>query len=89
MAVRAPPVERDSHADRPALFLNPAGDTDFATTAAALLDDGERSSLSFQRSLRVRFPDTVVHERDLSGESLEVWYVFRHGHWVGSSNAMG
>jgi hypothetical protein len=78
-------VESLPTAERPSLLLNPAHDTDFA----ALLDGGERSSAAFQHGLRARFPDAVVHERDLSGESHEVWYVFRHGHWVGRRPTRG
>ena len=32
--------------------------------------------------LRQTFPHAVVRSRGLSGESVEVWYVYRDGVWV-------
>ena len=32
--------------------------------------------------LAVDYPAVTVHRRELSGEPLEVWYVYRDGHWL-------
>ena len=38
--------------------------------------------LALQAALRRHYPRVAVHPRDLTGEPLTVWYVYREGHWV-------
>jgi hypothetical protein len=67
---------------RPALVLNPRSDDTFVNDAHALIGDGVESPDAMERALRARYPDAVVHERVLSGESSATWYVYREGSWV-------
>jgi len=38
-----------------------------------------------QRRLRDRFPRAIVRPRELAGERLEIWYVYRDGRWIRSA----
>jgi hypothetical protein len=38
-----------------------------------------------QALLRTRYPNAAVHARELAGERILVWYVYRDGHWIRSS----
>lgn len=67
---------------RPVVVRNPSKDSDFAAAIDDLLADGVKDSAGFQERLRVRFPRVLVRPRDLSGERVVVWYVYREGHWV-------
>jgi hypothetical protein len=65
----------------PTLFINPRTDAEFVElvmveTAAAGSPDELRSRLS------TTYPDVIVRERALEGESSVVWYVYRDGRWV-------
>ena len=51
--------------------------------AERMLGEAE-SAGALQAALRVRYPDAVVRARELSGEFLEIWYVYRDGHWTRS-----
>ncbi len=65
------------------LFLNPASDATFRVfveRALGVHDDPSR----LQQRLRERYPRAVVRSRDLSGETVVVWYVYRDGFWVSS-----
>jgi hypothetical protein len=35
-----------------------------------------------QAHLRARYPEAVVHARELAGERILVWYVYRDGRWT-------
>ena len=70
---------------RPTLVLNPPGDEDFATFAIRSLNGGAIDPAELQRRLRARFPDSIVRPRGLSGERVEIWYVYRDGRWVNSA----
>jgi hypothetical protein len=63
------------------LIVNPASDRvfrEFAEVSLRPKDDPQ----ALQRRLRERYPKAVVRARDLSGEPLDVWYVYREGRWV-------
>ncbi|MBI2776240.1 MAG: hypothetical protein HYX57_03080 [Chloroflexi bacterium] len=63
--------------------MNPATDRAFVAFAERML--GESGSAgTLQAALRVRYPDAVVRARELSGELVEIWYVYRDGHWTRS-----
>ena len=70
---------------RPTLILNPLGDEDFAAFAKAALNGGVIDPTELQRRLRLRFPQSIVRPRELSGERMEVWYVYRDGRWIRSA----
>jgi hypothetical protein len=62
-------------------LTNPSGDADFV----ALVDreaSGAADAGDLQRRLRRTHPDAVVHARGLSGEAIDVWYVYRDGSWT-------
>lgn len=73
---------------RPILILNPRSDSEFVAIANALVHDGVTTAERFQERLRERFSRAVVHERELSGESLVVWYVYRDGRWRRNGDGM-
>jgi hypothetical protein len=70
---------------KPTLVANPAADEVFAGFAQLLVDHGARSVEELERRLRTSYPQAVVHARELAGEGILIWYVYRDGHWVGSS----
>jgi hypothetical protein len=51
--------------------------------AERYLLSGGQSPEELQAILRTRYPDAVVRQRGLAGERLDVWYVYRDGHWTG------
>ena len=61
--------------------VNPPDDAHFVelvdTSAAIAGAPDELEAL-----LRQTFPHAVVRSRGLSGEAVEVWYVYRDGVWV-------
>lgn len=67
--------------DRPTLVLNPPDDRDFEAFVTGLSRDEHRSE-RLEQGLRTRYPRAIVRPRDLAGERLQVWYVYRDGHWV-------
>ncbi|HEX8939773.1 MAG TPA: hypothetical protein VF763_06380 [Candidatus Limnocylindrales bacterium] len=68
--------------DGPTLILNPPSDAEFARWAKRLALQKGMSPADLQALLRYRYPAAVVRRRELSGETGEVWYVYRDGHWV-------
>ena len=69
---------------QPTLVTNPTDDIEFANAAAVAVRDATTIE-QFQASLRARYPNVLARARALSGESL-VWYVYRDGHWIRSSD---
>ena len=65
---------------RPTLLTNPAGDQRLARFAAELTTQASTTE-QLEGLLRRRYPEVVVHRRELSGED-ETWYVYREGRWV-------
>jgi hypothetical protein len=67
-------------------LVNPREDTAFV----ALVDDEAMTAADpedLQRRLRRTHPDAVVRARGLSGEAVDVWYVYRDGGWTAASRA--
>lgn len=67
---------------RPVVVRNPSKDNDFTELIDALLAERVLDMDRFQERLRERYPRALVRPRDLSGERVAVWYVYREGHWV-------
>lgn len=73
---------------RPTIIANPPGDADFRALIDRFLLAGGRAPRDLEENLRTRYPQAVVRQRELAGENLEVWYVYRDGHWIrGEANA--
>jgi hypothetical protein len=68
--------------ERPTLVLNPPDDDAFTSLAEGLVEGGQRNPIRFQDDLRVNYPSAIVRRRELAGESVDIWYVYRDGHWV-------
>ena len=64
------------------IVRNPASDAAFERAIAALVDEGIRDPDVFQARLAERYPLVLVRPRELDGESLGTWYVYRDGHWI-------
>jgi hypothetical protein len=64
------------------LVLNPRDDARFVALAEGMVADGAESPFELQARLRQDYPDAVVRARDLDGEALSIWYVYRDGHWT-------
>ncbi len=68
---------------RPMLMINPPSDAGFVDAANDAVDrSGTPETLA--DALRPEYPSVSVRARDLSDETIVVWYVYRDGHWVGS-----
>ena len=67
---------------RPTLILNPADDEAFRRSAEHTVEDGTATPSVLQASLRRRWPSALVRPRELAGERLAIWYVYREGHWI-------
>jgi len=61
--------------------VNPRDDTDFVALVDELAADVDTPTELEQR-LQGTYPDAVVRPRGLSGENVEVWYVYRDGSWT-------
>lgn len=70
---------------RPTLVTNPVTDRGFSAFAEEQLDAGFSTVAEFQGRLRVRYPDAVVHARELAGEPRAIWYVYRDGRWTNAT----
>lgn len=66
---------------RPTLIVNPIGDREFIAFANYQLE-GASTAGELQALLRVRYPEAIVRLRELSGERILVWYVYRDGRWA-------
>ena len=71
---------------RPTLVTNPVTDRVFRAFAERELEEGMELAV-FGERLRVRYPQAVVHSRDLAGEPTTVWYVYRDGHWTNAGDS--
>ena len=72
---------------RPTLVINPMTDRAFVTLAEGLAEDGVATTEALEAALRVRYPRAAVHARDLAGELITIWYVYRDGHWTNPQEA--
>ena len=68
----------------PTLVINPSEDDEFRSYAEALVENGPGEPTQFQECLRLRYPDAIVRPRELAGEQVQIWYVYRDGHWIRS-----
>jgi hypothetical protein len=66
---------------RPTLILNPPDDRDFGSFVRSAVEMAPGPE-ELEVRLRERYPRAIVRPRDLAGERLAVWYVYRDGHWV-------
>jgi hypothetical protein len=64
-----------------ALVINPLSDVEFVALVHVLEHDAVSPS-DLQTKLRLEYPRTIVRQRDLSGETTTVWYVYRDGAWT-------
>ena len=69
---------------KPTLIVNPATDRVFAAFAAVLVDHGASTIGDLERRLRTIYAKATVHLRELTGEAVVIWYVYRDGRWVDS-----
>ena len=63
------------------MIINPRSDAEFAR----FVDEqapGVSDAAELQANLRQRYPHTTVRGRELSGETAQVWYVYRDGRWT-------
>ncbi len=67
--------------DPPLLVVFPANDQDFRGWAERLVAGSNGRPDRLERSLRGRYPDAVVRPRDLSGDVMAIWYIYRDGSW--------
>lgn len=67
---------------KPILVVNPVADVAFVDFANVLVVEGVSTPATLQSRLRDRYPRAVVRPRVLSGEPIEIWYVYREGSWV-------
>lgn len=79
----------DDAARRPTIIANPASDREFRALIDRFLLAGGHAPRDLESTLRTRYPRAVVRQRELAGENLEVWYVYRDGHWIGSEGDAG
>ena len=66
---------------RPMLVVNPRSDFDFNTLVEKLVEQYPNPE-ALQRALREIYPKTSVRVRELSGEGVATWYVYREGRWT-------
>jgi hypothetical protein len=69
---------------RPIIVANPPRDEVFSSLIERSLLAGSAEPHDLEDVLRTRYPQAVVRRRELAGESLDVWYVYRDGHWIES-----
>jgi hypothetical protein len=68
----------------PTLVVNPATDRVFGDFARMKIEQGATSTYDLERQLRSTYPAATVHARELVGEPIVIWYVYRDGHWIDS-----
>lgn len=66
----------------PTLIVNPVTDREFVAAAEGFVAAGAQTTGELETLLRVEYPRAVVHARELSGEPVIVWYVYRDGRWT-------
>jgi hypothetical protein len=79
--LRRPP-QPQPQTRRVVVVLNPAGDAEFRAAVDAAQMAGVASPSDLEARLRPVVPRIVVRRRELDGEPVEVWYVYRDGHWI-------
>ena len=77
-------------ARRPTIVANPSDDQRFRARIDAFLMTEAPRATDLEAALRAEYPAAVVRPRALAGEPLEIWYVYRDGHWIrGEDDAQG
>lgn len=71
--------------ERPVLIASPGDDAAFRELAHEELENGAATAGALEVGLRARYPKAVVRPRDLTGERVVVWYVYREGRWTRSA----
>lgn len=66
----------------PTVIINPRDDLPFSEMVDRSLLTGVESPDALERLLRDDYPLAVVRRRELAGEQVEVWYIYREGRWV-------
>ena len=61
--------------------VNPRDDVEFVALVDELAASAARPQ-DLQRALRRTHPTALVRARELSGDAVEVWYVYRDGSWT-------
>jgi hypothetical protein len=74
-------AERRSASPRPRLVCIPSSDRGFAALADLRLDDIDDPS-RLEDVLRAVYPKVRVRRRELTGEPVETWYVYRDGIFI-------
>lgn len=67
---------------RPTIIRNPASDHAFEEAIEEVLESGVLEPAAVQARLRERYPRALVRPRELAGERLPIWYVYRDGRWT-------
>ena len=75
--------------ERPVLIASPRDDDAFREFAEDLVVNGATAAEALEVALRERYPKAVVRARDLAGERVAVWYVYRDGRWTRPSDSQG
>ena len=70
------------------MALFPRSDPDFVSSVYGSLIDGIDPA-ALRARLRETYPLVVVRRREISGERVEVWYVYRDGRWTPDSSFDG
>ncbi len=66
----------------PSLIINPSADEEFGRVARMAVDLAAGDIRAAELGLRERYPNALIRARDISGETIVVWYVYREGLWV-------
>ena len=70
----------------PVVMCLPSVDVAFRAAVQSALETADAATpLLLERRLRSLYPGALVRQRDLSGESLAVWYAYRDGSYISAS----
>jgi hypothetical protein len=70
----------------PVVMCLPSGDAAFRVAVQSALEAADDATpLSLEARLRWLYPGVLVRQRDLSGETQPVWYAYRDGTYIASS----
>jgi hypothetical protein len=78
--------DSDLGAERPTIVANPPGDRAVRSMIERYVLSGGRDPGDLEALLRTAYPAAIVRRRGLAGERLDVWYVYRDGHWTGRND---
>lgn len=70
------------------LIVNPSSDASFVEAVEAVYRNAATIA-ELESLLRVRYPRATVRARQLSGETAQVWYVYRDGSWTDPRSERG